>query len=389
MRSMRLMVLVAVVLSVVFPAAGWAQTPRDSVRVVVRDERGAPVAGARVGSVLKTTPTDGLAHLTEKQVAALCDEAREGRPVAMARGEPGPLTDADGSVLLRREVLNSGVAAVDAAGARVGFAAASPDTEEDPVVVTLAPACRVRVELSCSLTPEGVPWSYMYVRQAGRTVAVCGPGRSTLEVLLPPGDYVLDAYGSETYSAEPSVRIEPGQREALLKLDLPPTRLATLRGQPAPELEGIKGWKNGGPVTLADLRGKVVLLDFWGYWCYPCCQGMPKLMEWHEKYKDRGLVIIAVHDDSVADVAEMEQKTAGVRASLWGGRDLPFLVALDGGGERPIPGTGDIVRGGTTAAYGVHLFPTKVLIDRSGNIVGVIGDREEDEKKIERALAGE
>lgn len=386
MRFTRLGVVVGVLLSVVVPAA-WAQTPRDSVRVVVRDESGAPIAGARVGGLLKTTPVDGHSHLTEGQLAALIGEAREGRPVASARGEPGPLTDAEGSVLLRREALNTGgVAAFDAAGARAGFVPAPPDTDEDPVVVTLAPVCRVRVELSCSLAPEGVPWSYMYVRQADRVVAICGPGRSTLEALLPPGDYTLDAYGNDTYSAEPSVRIEPGQRDLLLQLDLPPTRIATLRGKPAPELEGIKEWGDGGPVTLADLRGKVVILDFWGHWCFPCCQGMPKLMEWHEEYKDRGLVIIAVHDDSVADIAEIERKTEGVRASLWGGRDLPFLVALDGGGTVPIPGTRDSARGATTAAYGIHLFPTRVLIDRSGNIVGVIGDGEQDERKVQELL---
>lgn len=390
MLSMRLGAIIGVLLPVFLPAATRAQTPRDSVRVVVRDEGGAPVAGARAGGLLKTTPPDGFPHLTEKQLAGLSEEARQGRPVAMARGEPGPITDADGSVLLRREVLNTGgVAVVDAAGARAGFVAASSDTETAPVVVTLAPVCRVRVELSCSLTPEGVPWSYMYVRQVDRVVAACGPGRSSLEVLLPPGDYTLDAYGGETYSAEPSLRIEPGQREALLKLDLPPTRLATLRGRPAPELEQIKAWKNGGPVTLADLGGKVVILDFWGYWCYPCCQGMPRLMEWHEKYGDRGLVIIAVHDDSVGSVEEMDNKLAQTREALWGGRDLPFLVALDGGGEVPVPGAGFKASGATTAAYGINMFPTTVLINRSGNIVETIGTGPEDEQRIQRLLEEE
>jgi len=50
---------------------------------------------------------------------------------------------------------------------------------------------------------------------------------------------------------------------------------------------------NGGPLTLASLRGKVVLLDFWGEWCGPCVGSMPYLMKLYDKYRDKGLEIIA------------------------------------------------------------------------------------------------
>ena len=140
-------------------------------------------------------------------------------------------------------------------------------------------------------------------------------------------------------------------------------------GRAAPELRKIKDWKNGGPVTLAGLRGKVVLLDFWGSWCGPCKGSMQELMKLHDRFKDKGLVIIAVHDDSVASIAEMDQKLESVRKDIWGGRDLPFLVALDGGGRTRIPGTGEFTRGATNAAYHVVLYPTSYLIGRDGTVL--------------------
>jgi thiol-disulfide isomerase/thioredoxin len=131
-------------------------------------------------------------------------------------------------------------------------------------------------------------------------------------------------------------------------------------------LRQIKGWKNGGPVKLADLRGKVVLLDFWGYWCGPCTLAMPKLMDLHDRYADKGLVIIAVHNDSVGSIKEMDRllEERGIRGR-WG-RDLPFLVALDGGAG--LVDSNHVVSG-TTAAYGVRAFPTTALIDKNGVLV--------------------
>ena len=64
-----------------------------------------------------------------------------------------------------------------------------------------------------------------------------------------------------------------------------------LIGQPAPEIE-VADWVLGGPTTLADQRGNVVLLEFWSRWCRPCLAMFSELRELHEHYAQRGLTII-------------------------------------------------------------------------------------------------
>jgi thiol-disulfide isomerase/thioredoxin len=65
-------------------------------------------------------------------------------------------------------------------------------------------------------------------------------------------------------------------------------------GMPAPEITG-QSWLNSAPLKLAELRGKVVLVEFWTFGCYNCRNVEPYIMAWHQKYVDRGLVVIGVH----------------------------------------------------------------------------------------------
>lgn len=73
-------------------------------------------------------------------------------------------------------------------------------------------------------------------------------------------------------------------------------KLLALVGKDAESLEAGKfaAWVNGSPLSDADLKGKVVLLDFWAVWCGPCIATFPHLKEWNEEYADKGLVIIGL-----------------------------------------------------------------------------------------------
>src|SRR5882724_4891936 len=78
--------------------------------------------------------------------------------------------------------------------------------------------------------------------------------------------------------------------------------------RPAPEIVGIAQWLNSGPLRLADLRGKVVLVDFWTHGCINCVRTLPHVTGLYEKYKDRGFVVIGIHTPEFA----FERSTANV-----------------------------------------------------------------------------
>ncbi len=65
-------------------------------------------------------------------------------------------------------------------------------------------------------------------------------------------------------------------------------------GTPAPEISG-QSWVNSKPLNLAELKGKVVLVEFWTFGCFNCRNVEPHVKGWHQKYADKGLVVIGVH----------------------------------------------------------------------------------------------
>jgi len=140
--------------------------------------------------------------------------------------------------------------------------------------------------------------------------------------------------------------------------------LRVLEGRPAPSLS-LSQWE-GRATTLADSRGKVIVLDFWATWCGPCIASLPKNIELVKSFKDRGLVFIGVH----AAGGGWDKAPAMVSA-----RGLNYPVALDDGGA-------------TTKAYGVRAFPTYVVIDRSG-VVRAAGLLPDKVKQVVTQLAGE
>lgn len=148
-----------------------------------------------------------------------------------------------------------------------------------------------------------------------------------------------------------------------------------LQGEAAPEIVADK-WIDQTPVRLADLRGKVVLLDFWATWCGPCLAAFPKLKSWHEKYADKGLVILGL--TQYFGEAEGRQLTPA--------QELDFLRKFKK--ENALP-YGFVVsdKPDNNQNYSVASLPTTVLIDRRGQIRLIeTGDSDEIAAEIEKLV---
>ncbi len=92
----------------------------------------------------------------------------------------------------------------------------------------------------------------------------------------------------------------------------------------APSLDGAVEWLNSPPLTMEQLRGKVVLVDFWTYSCINCIRTIPYVRAWAEKYKEQGLVVIGVHAPEFA----FEKKIDNVKKAI-GDFNIGYPVAID------------------------------------------------------------
>jgi thiol-disulfide isomerase/thioredoxin len=122
----------------------------------------------------------------------------------------------------------------------------------------------------------------------------------------------------------------------------------------APEIK-VADWIEQKPATLASLRGRVVLLDFWALWCGPCHAALPHIAEWQEKYKERGLSVVAFteYHNTVNGRRVRTSQEVGELRSFKRAQRLPFGFAVADSTE-------------TADAYGVTTIPVAVLIDRHG-----------------------
>ncbi|WP_160710928.1 TlpA disulfide reductase family protein [Chitinophaga solisilvae] len=130
---------------------------------------------------------------------------------------------------------------------------------------------------------------------------------------------------------------------------------ATELGNTAPDFTKMD--LSGKPFTLSSLRGKFVLVDFWGSWCGPCRASHPHLKEVYEKYKSKGLEIVGIACEKVATVDEAKKswqqavQTDGISA---------WINVLNNDGKE----NADVSK-----KYAVDGYPTKLLLDKNGKII--------------------
>ncbi len=154
-----------------------------------------------------------------------------------------------------------------------------------------------------------------------------------------------------------------------------------LLGETAPELADIAYWFPGAPQSFANLRGKVVLLDFWAMWCGPCIAAFPSIIEWQQNYKKDGFAVVGltrfyekVQNEKVDNSVELAN-LKNFRAE----KSLPYDFAV-------------ATSQTTQNAYGATGLPTTILIDRKGIVryieTGTSASREADiRRQIEKLLA--
>ena len=119
----------------------------------------------------------------------------------------------------------------------------------------------------------------------------------------------------------------------------------------APNFVGIDNWLNSAPLNITDLRGKVVLIDFWTYGCYNCINTLPHVTRLYDTYKDKGLIVVGVHTPEFP----FEKSIGNLQAALkrYG---ISYPVAQDN-------------EYATWNAYRNQYWPAQYILDQTGKIV--------------------
>ncbi len=162
-----------------------------------------------------------------------------------------------------------------------------------------------------------------------------------------------------------------GYTKKLLSPFLTSSTYKSSTSAPAPEL-ATGEWINSEPLRLKDLRGRVVLIEFWTFGCYNCRNTLPFVKNWDDRYRDKGFTVIGVHSPEFDD----ERKVENLRREV-SSLGIRYAVVTDNDYQ-------------TWNAYKVEAWPTVFLLDKQGRIrwmhVGE-GDYDEAERLIQKLLA--
>src|ERR1700733_11878254 len=188
----------------------------------------------------------------------------------------------------------------------------------------------------------------------------------------PSSSVVMPEGGGAMMSANAPTVAMNGNPGAMMKAaEAPAPKALPVEGS-LPSLTGAVEWLNSPPLTPAELKGKVVLVDFWTYSCINCLRSIPYVRAWADKYKDQGLVVIGVHAPEFAfekNIGNVKQAVAKLRI------DYPVAVDNDYAIWR---------------AFSNEYWPADYFIDANGKIRHHFfgeGDYAESEKVIQQLLA--
>jgi thiol-disulfide isomerase/thioredoxin len=119
----------------------------------------------------------------------------------------------------------------------------------------------------------------------------------------------------------------------------------------APDFVGITKWFNSAPLSIGDLRGRVVLVDFWTYGCYNCVNTLPYVTKLYDTYKDKSFVVVGIHTPEFP----FERSAGNVQAALKR-HGITYPVAQDN-------------ESATWNAWRNQYWPAQYIVDQRGNVV--------------------
>lgn len=385
------------------------------VRGQVVDETGRPVADASVDSFWtgngKREHADGTRidpKTSREEMRLFWERVGEMQPSLHATPHADFVkTDAEGNFSMTVDDDCHTLMAMDRQRKLGGIGTLVKGREGEPIEIRLVPLGRVRGTFVCTGTGKPSIWNHVYVLMpndrtrpldSGRLVS-CGSFESRFEVALPPGDYLLDAYGESTAEDDidswmvPELKftVTPDKREVDLGLlELKPRNSFVRRmelavadgtwrdptkhyGEPAPDWQITDARGIGKDAKLSDLKGKWVLIDFWGLGCRPCLrEHLPKLAKFYDEHRAQRdqFEIVSICNDFDGDLksmADLDRELEPIVKHVWGGKTLPFPVVLDSTFE-------------TWKRFGLRTFGTVVLVNPEGKLVE--GDEETLAKKL-------
>ncbi|WP_339728912.1 TlpA disulfide reductase family protein [uncultured Gimesia sp.] len=345
------------------------------------DEQGKPVVGAQTGMI------------------ALINGYDEENGANWSFGHFGLKSDSNGLIHFRDPDKYRGIVFARHAG-RGLVAIKRTDLIQDkksPLVLTMYHECHVTWQIkSKQLNQIGKKIGLIRGLSASENISCqwCNDTGSTLHFFLPPGEFTLVSSGENINPVEKKIIIKEGQKEfdtGVTNADA--KQWILLEGKSAPKITDVREWKNGPPVKLSQLRGKVVILEFWGWWCGPCIlTGIPSIFQLQDEFSSEDLVIIGIHtpygeDDEVTSVKAMDEKLINIQKNIWKGREIAFPVALTRLRKLPYsPGGEPVANSKMSVDYGIDGFPSSIVIDRNGNVVGKWDLREKAGRDKLRAL---
>lgn len=209
-----------------------------------------------------------------------------------------------------------------------------------------------------------------------------GGGASAIDLPVSTRLSIIEAYYQRLMRAD---QIETARKGMQLILDATKSepirdlcnrrlRHLSMIGKQAPPIVGVDF--DGKPVSLADSRGKVVLVVFWASWCVPCAAEVHWFDQVYQKYRDKGFEVLGVNLDTASDGGQDFQTVLPNIRRFLIDHNVRWPNVINGPGERD-----------HAAAYGVTEIPTNFLIDRDGKIIHLDLSQSNLEEDVAKAVA--